>query len=496
MSIRLAARAITKSYGRTLANDGIDIGLAGGEVHALLGQNGAGKSTLVGILTGRVMPDAGTVAVDGVQVPAGDPAASSSAGIATVFQELMLVPSMTGLENIALALGLPANRATRRRAEEVRDRFELPANLDIPVHLLGLPERQRIELIRALCQRPSILLLDEPTSLLTPTAIPGFLTKVQDLARAGIAVLLITHRLNEALAIADQLTVLRQGRKIVTHTPHDMPSSTDLAIEMLGVRVADHVEIGAPREEIVLRVRDLVALDEHRHRRVDGVSLDLRRGEVLGVAGVDGNGQLELLEAIVGLRPALEGEIAYHGVDVTASDYYALRAAGAQFVSGDRQRYGIVPTFTVSQHFEYALGRGVLERLPRILATYDVRPPEAALRGDRLSGGNQQKLVLACACERDVDLLALAYPTHGLDLQASLAVRQLLARRAADDGVAIIFAGSEITELLSISHRVAVMNRGRIVGIQQRDAFDAAELADWFTHTEPIPREAARACPS
>jgi general nucleoside transport system ATP-binding protein len=496
MSTRLAARAITKAYGRTLANDGIAIDLAAGEVHTLLGQNGAGKSTLVGVLTGRVVPDGGTVTVDDFEVPPGDPAASSSVGIATVFQELMLVPSMTGLENIALALGLPANRATRRRAEEVRDRFELPANLEVPVGLLGLPERQRVELIRALCQRPSILLLDEPTSLLTPTAIPGFLSKVQELARAGIAVLLITHRLNEALAIADKLTVLRQGRKIVTHTRDDMPSSADLAIEMLGVPVADHVEIAEPSEEIVLRVLDLVVLDEHRHRRVDGVSFDLRRGEVLGVAGVDGNGQLELLEAIVGLRPALEGQITDRGIDVTGHDYCARRAEGAQFVSGDRQRYGIVPTFTVAQHFEYALGRGVLGRLPQILATYDLRPPEVALRGDRLSGGNQQKLVLACACERDVDLLALAYPTHGLDLQASLAVRQLLARRAADDGVAIVFAGSEITELLSISHRVAVMNRGRIVGIQHRDAFDAAQLAEWFTHTEPLSREAARACPS
>jgi ABC-type uncharacterized transport system ATPase subunit len=491
MSIRLAARAITKSYGRTVANDGIDIDLAAGEVHALLGQNGAGKSTLVGVLTGRVVPDAGTVTVDGVAVAAGDPAASASAGIATVFQELMLVPSMTGLENIALALGVAANRATRRRAEELRERFELPANLDVPVRLLGLPERQRLELIRALCQRPSILLLDEPTSLLTPTAIPGFLNKVHELARSGIAVLLITHRLNEALAIADKLTVLREGRKVVTHTPDDMPSSTELAVEMLGVRVADHVEIGPPSEEIVLRVRDLVVLDEHKHRRVDGVSLDLRRGEILGVAGVDGNGQLELLEAIVGLRPALEGQLTYRGLDVTGSDYCTLRAAGAQFVSGDRQRFGIVPTFTVSQHFEYALGRGVLGRLPEILATYGVRPPAATLRGDRLSGGNQQKLAIACGCERDVDLLALAYPTHGLDLQASVAVRALLARRAADDGVGIVFAGSELPELLSISHRVAVMNRGRIVGIQQRNAFDAAQLAEWFTHTEPVPREAA-----
>jgi len=491
MSFRLAARGITKAYGQTIANDGIDIDLAAGEVHALLGENGAGKSTLVGVLTGRVMPDAGTVAVDGVEVPAGEPAASSSAGMATVFQELMLVPSMTGLENIALALRLPANRATRRRAQEVRDEFLLPANLDVPVRLLGLPERQRIELIRALCQGPSILLLDEPTSLLTPTAIPGFLAKVQELARTGIAVLLITHRLNEALAIADKLTVLRQGRRIVTHTPDDMPSSRDLAIEMLGVRLADHIEVAEPSEEVMLRVRDLVVFDDQAHRRVDGVSFDLHRGEIFGVAGVDGNGQLELLEALVGLRPVLEGQITYRGLDVTGRDYCALRAGGAQFVSGDRQRYGIVPTFTVSQHFEYALGRGVLGRLPEILARYDVRPPQATLRGDRLSGGNQQKLGLACACERDVDVLSLAYPTHGLDLQASLAVRRLLARRAADEGVAIVFAGSELTELLSISHRVAVMNRGRFVGIQQRDAFDATELAEWFTHTQPVPLEAA-----
>jgi simple sugar transport system ATP-binding protein len=483
----LVAEGISKRYGATQANEGVDLELRGGEVHALLGQNGAGKSTFVAVLVGRVEPDAGRVLLDGQEVPLGNPHASAARGIATVFQELMLVPSMTGLENIALALGTAANRATRRMAEAVQAEFELPANLDVPIRELEMPERQRVELVRALAQKPRVLLLDEPTSLLSPTAVPSFLREVKELAESGLAVLLITHQLDEARSIADRVTVLRHGRTVAVYEHGALPSNSELAMAVVGTRLVDHIETFEPAAGVALEVEGLEALDDHKHPALSDVSFSLRPGEILGLAGVDGNGQLELLETIAGLRRATGGRVVYDGEDVTAAGYEALHARGVQFVSGDRQRHGIVPTFTVAQHFEYALGRGILPQLPRVLRDYDVRPPVPSWRGDQLSGGNQQKMIVAAACERDTRLILLSYPTHGLDVQASLTVRELLVQRAKGRGVTMVVASSDLEELLSISHRVAVMNRGRVVGIQSRDRFDPQQLAEWFTLREQAP---------
>jgi simple sugar transport system ATP-binding protein len=484
MTTRLVARGISKRFGATRANDGIDLELAGGEVHALLGQNGAGKSTLVGVLTGRVEPDEGEVLVNGESVPLGDPHASAQRGIATVFQELMLIPSMTGLENIALALGVAPNRTTRRLAQAVQRELELPASLDAPIRDLDMPERQRVELVRALCQSPKVLLLDEPTSLLSPTAIPGFLAKVKEVAESGLAILLITHRLEEARTIADRVTVLRLGQKVASYDRASLPSNSALATAMLGTRLVEHVDSFEPAAEPALAIDGLSAVDDHKHPALNDVSLTLRRGEILGIAGVDGNGQLELLETIAGLRRPTAGRLVFEGEDLTGTNYEELFRRGIQFVSGDRQRHGLVPTFTIAEHFEYALGRSILPRLPEVLADYDVRPPDPAWRADQLSGGNLQKMIVAAACERNTRLLLLSYPTRGLDVQASLTLRELLVERARERGVTMVISSSDLDELLSISHRVAVMSRGRIVGIQSRDAFDHQRLAEWFTFTD------------
>jgi ABC-type uncharacterized transport system ATPase subunit len=479
----LVAEGISKRYGATRANDAVDLQLTGGRVHALLGQNGAGKSTFVGILTGRVRPDSGRVLVDGREMSLGDPDAAAQCGLATVFQELMLVPQMTGLENIALALGTSAKRSTRAMVKATQAEFGLEAELDVPVADLELPQRQRIELVRALARRPRVLLLDEPTSLLDPTAVPEFLAKVKDLARAGLAVLLITHRLDEARSIADAVTVLRQGRKVAAYDGASLPGNSDLAVAVVGERLVDDIEMFEPSGSPVLELERLCAVDDHRHPAVNDVTLSLRPGEILGIAGVDGNGQLELLQAIAGVRPARSGRIAFKGEDVTGLAYGARFQRGVQFISGDRQRHGIVPTFTVSQHFEYAVGRESVAALPQTLRDYDVRPPEPSARGDELSGGNQQKMLVAAVFQRDSRVILLSYPTHGLDVQASLAVRRLIVDRARARGVTMVVASSDLEELLSISHRVAVMSRGRVVGIQSRDAFDRRRLAEWFTST-------------
>jgi ABC-type uncharacterized transport system ATPase subunit len=477
----LTAEGISKRFGATQANDGLDIELAGGEVHALLGQNGAGKSTFVSVLTGRVAPDSGRVLLDGEEMPLGDPHASAAHGIATVFQELMLVPGMTGLENIALARGTSAGRATRAIAERVQAEFSLDAKLDVPVRDLELPDRQRVELVRALSGGPRVLLLDEPTSLLDPTAVPAFLAKVKELARAGLAVLLITHRLDEARTIADRVTVLRAGRKVAVYDEQDLPSNSDLAMAVVGARVVDHIETHEPADAAALEVDGLSALDDHKHPAVTDVALSLKRGEILGIAGVDGNGQLELLETIAGLRPAKAGRIVLDGEDLTGAGYGERFGRGVHFISGDRQRHGIVPTFTVSQHFEYALGRASTAGLAGILERYDVRPPVPSVRGDELSGGNQQKMLVAAVFQRESRVILLSYPTHGLDVQASLAVRRLIVERARERGVTMLVTSSDLEELLSLSHRIVVMSRGRVAGIQSRDAFDRRQLAEWFT---------------
>jgi simple sugar transport system ATP-binding protein len=490
---RLQAEGITKSFGETLANDAIDLELVGGEVHALLGQNGAGKSTLVGIITGRLTPDQGRIVLDGEEVTLGDPHNAAARGIATVFQELMLVASMTGLENIALALGTAPNRALRKRVVAVQSKFDLTAPLDVPVRDLEMPQRQRIELARALAQEPKVLLLDEPTSLLSPAVVSGFLSQVRELARSGLAVLLITHRLDEARSIADHLTVLRHGRKVAEHDRHSTPSNSELALEMLGVRIVDEIEMFEPSDRATLRVTGLYALDDHKHQVVDNISLTLRAGEIIGIAGVDGNGQLELLETIAGLRRPRNGNITWLGQDITSLGYRQRFERGIQFVSGDRQRYGVVPTFTIAQHFEYALGPAILARLGKVLAAYDVRPPFPSHRGDQLSGGNQQKMIVAAACERYANLLLLSYPTRGLDVQASLTLRELLVARARTDGVSMLISSSDLEELLSIAHHIVVMNRGRIVGTQTREQFDHQQLAEWFTlgseQTSPAGRD-------
>lgn len=479
---RLSVDSITRRFGSFTANDSVSLDLNAGEIHALLGQNGAGKSTLVNVITGRLVPDEGSVRIDGESLPLGKPRDVAEHGVSVVYQDLMLVPSMTGLENIALALRTGADESARKLANEVQEEFGLAAELDRPVSELELPERQRVELIRALCQRPTVLLLDEPTSLLPPTSIDAFLGKVRELADSGLGVLLITHQLNEARKISDRLTILREGKIVNSFVRAELPSREDLAYAIVGKKVEiespDHSRV--PSQEVALEVSGISVEDDKGRRAVDGASLTIAPGEIVGLAGVDGNGQVEFLEAIAGLRPLLDGEIRHSGEDLADLGYKERLDGGIVFVSGDRRRHAIIPSFTIAEHFEYTLGREVAPQVPELLARYGVRPPDPEARADRLSGGNQQKVVLACACEREPHTLLLAYPTAGLDVEATAQIRQLLLDRAAAQ-LSILIASSELEELLFLCDVVGVMNRGRIVGFQRREEFDRQVLAEWFT---------------
>lgn len=479
----LRATGVTKSFGPIAASDHVDLHLRCGRIHALLGENGAGKSTLVGILNGRLRPDEGSVILDGEPLRGGDARLAAARGIATVHQDLALVPSMTGLENIALALGSSVNQALRTRVAEAERRLGLSARMNSPVLSLELPQRQRIELIRALCQAPSVLILDEPTTFLPPTAVEPFLMRMRELADAGLAVLLITHRLDEARLVADEVTVLRAGKVVGTFNRGRFPSNEELAVAMVGESIPQPNVNGVAAGETLIEVTGL-RVDDDRRTCVDGVDLTVQRGEIVGVAGVDGNGQDELLEAIGGLRDAVDGKLVYGGRDIARIPYAHRADLGIQFVSGERRRDGIVPTFTVAEHFRYVLGSCVDERLGAVLAEHGVTPPDPSMLAQNLSGGNQQKMVLARALQRDSQLLLLTYPTQGLDVLAAAQLRLLLMERAAS-GLAVVIASSDLDELLTISHRVVVMNRGRIVGEQTSANLDRQQLASWFTRGDP-----------
>jgi simple sugar transport system ATP-binding protein len=475
----LVARAVSKHFGTLRANDQISLTVRGGEVHALLGENGAGKSTLVAMLTGRIKADAGEFVIDGEPVSLGNPRDAASVGIAAVFQELLLVPSMTGLENLALGLGLPPNVSTLDRIREVQTEYGLGAPLDVPVRELELPMRQRLELLRALCARPRILLLDEPTTFLPPTEVAEFLKDLRVIADHGVAVMLITHRLSEARSIADCVTVLRDGRVAKSYERSHLPSDAALARAMVGEAPVEPQRRDDAMGDVILRCEGLVAVDERGHRVLAGVDLVVRRGEVLGLAGVDGNGQLPLLEVLAGLQRPLEGRISYHDEDVTARSFFARSAAGIRFVSGDRKSHGIIPTFDVAQHFEVVLGREVRETLHEILDAIGLVPRDPKFLAERLSGGNQQRLLIARVLHTYPEVLLLAYPTQGLDVRARVAVHELLLA-ARDAGRSIVFASTDLDEIFALSDRVAVMNRGYVTGVQERGEFNRQQVAEWF----------------
>jgi simple sugar transport system ATP-binding protein len=473
----LEVRGISKAFGSVQANRGIDLSVAPGTVHALLGENGAGKSTLVNLINGRYPPDAGEIRFGGRLVV--DPStARPSPGIATVHQDLALVPVMTGLENIALALRRPTDRALRRTVAQMQERLGTAVDVDRPVEQLELPQRQRIELIRALCSDPRLLVLDEPTTFLPPAETGPFLELVRRLAADGRAVLLITHRLDEARAVAAAATVLRHGAVVARYDDGGLPGNAELARQIVGSDVPEPTRPQPMPGEEVLRLDGVV----HRHDGhtvVDGVSLALRSGQILGLAGVDGNGQVELLEVVAGLRRCSAGTIELRGNRVEHLPLRRRARRGLQFVSGERRRDGIVPTLTLAEHFELVLGKDSTRGLATLLRAADVRPPDPDVRADGLSGGNQQKLLMARALRRDPTVLLLAHPTQGLDVKASAQLRRLLIEEA-DAGVAIVVASADLDELLGMCDTIAVLNGGRLRGLQHAP-FDRDELSSWYT---------------
>ncbi|WP_240669727.1 ABC transporter ATP-binding protein [Actinoplanes solisilvae] len=481
-------RGITKRFGDLVANDRIDITVEPGEVHALLGENGAGKSTLMNQLYGLLQPDEGEILVDGEKKVFRSPRDAISAGIGMVHQHFMLVPVFTVAENIALGaeevrggpLGWLDRRRNKRDVLETSKRYGLPVDPDALIENLPVGAQQRVEIVKALTRDVDLLILDEPTAVLTPQETDELLAVMRSLAETGKSIVFITHKLREVKAIADKITVIRRGRTVGTASPDT--SEEELAELMVGRDVSLEVTKtpSDPGRE-VLKVSGLIVEDDRGVRAVDGVDLVVRSGEVLGIAGVQGNGQTELVEAIMGLRPSRAGTVELEEKNLAGRTTKQVLGAGVGYVPEDRSLDGVIKDFTVAENLVLdlydrapfgnrvslnpkAIADSARERVER----FDIRTSSPQSTVGTLSGGNQQKVVVAREMSRPLKLLIASQPTRGVDVGSIEFIHnQIIHER--DIGTAVLVVSSELDEVVGLADRIAVMYRGRILAVVSPD---------------------------
>jgi simple sugar transport system ATP-binding protein len=482
--MHLELRDITKQFPGVLANDRISISIDRGKVLGLLGENGAGKSTLMNILSGLYRPDAGEILIDGTPHVFTDPRQAIDAGIGMVHQHFQLVPVFDVVEAVALGaesvtglVGTFDRKTARARVVELSKQYNLNVNPDAKIEDLPVGVRQRVEILKALYRKSDILVLDEPSAVLTPFETEELFGIIRGLAAAGTTIIFITHKLNEVLEVADLITVLRRGRVAGTVEPKDATREI-LANLMVGRDVELKVVKGpASPGDVVLAVRDLHVRDDRDHMMVKGVTLEVRAGEIVALAGVQGNGQTELVEAIVGLRQVDSGLITIDGQVTTSSSPRRISDLGVAHVPEDRMRDGLIGAMTVSENFildtyhrEPYSRRGSLnakaiaERAEVAVKDYDVRTPSIETYAGSLSGGNQQKVVVAREFSRPVKLVVAAQPTRGLDVGSIEYIHKRMVEQR-DTGAAVLIVSTELDEVLAVGDRVAVMQGGQIVGI-------------------------------
>jgi general nucleoside transport system ATP-binding protein len=478
----LELRGITKRFPGVLANDSVDFDLQRGEIHALLGENGAGKSTLMNILYGLYRPDEGELFLDRRHVSFSSAKEAIEAGIGMVHQHFMLIPVMTVAENIVLGHEpvyggvLLDERAARRRVEEVARNFKFAVDPEARIEEITVGQQQRVEIMKALYRNARILILDEPTAVLTPQEASDLFEILRSLRAEGISIIFISHKLNEVLEIADRITVLRRGRVVET-IPGTGATQEALARAMVGREVLLRVEKSpaAPGEPL-LAVEDLYATDDRDLERVRGVSLEVRAGEIVGIAGVDGNGQTELIETLVGLRKPTSGSLLVGGRELTGEGTRRMIDDGVGHIPEDRQKLGLVLDFSLAENlslheyrkppdsrFGWLRPRRMLARARALIREFDIRGGGPQTRAASLSGGNQQKLIVAREISADPRVLVAAQPTRGLDVGAIEYVHRRLVQER-DEGKAVLLVSLELEEIRSLSDRILVIYEGQIVG--------------------------------
>ncbi|WAA10772.1 ABC transporter ATP-binding protein [Fervidibacillus albus] len=484
---------IRKVFGNLVANDNITLQVKKGEIHALLGENGAGKSTLMNVLFGLYQPDGGEIRVKGKPVKITDPNVANDLGIGMVHQHFMLVDTFTVTENIILG-SEPTHRGTidlNNAAEEIRKISKL-YGLDVDpnayIQDISVGMQQRVEILKTLYRGADILIFDEPTASLTPQEITELIEIMKKLINEGKSIILITHKLKEIMEVADRVTVIRRGKGIKTLNVSDT-NPTELASLMVGRNVLFSIDkkLSEPKEE-VLTIKDLVVKDYRDIEKVKSLNLSVRRGEILGIAGVDGNGQTELIEAITGLRHVESGEIILNGKNITNLTPRKITESGLGHIPQDRHKHGLVLNFSVGEnvalqtyYFPPFSKHGILnygeiyKSTREIIEKYDVRTQSEYVPARSLSGGNQQKVIIGREIERDPELLIAAQPTRGLDVGAIEFIhRRLIEQR--DNGKAVLLVSFELDEVLDVSDRIAVIFDGQILDIVDPKETNEQEL--------------------
>jgi general nucleoside transport system ATP-binding protein len=475
---RVELKGITKRFGSNIANDNVTLDFRAGEVHSLLGENGAGKTTLMKILYGLYKADEGQILIDGESASIRSPEDALALGIGMVHQHFMLIPTFTVAENYAVGQSALLRTWSQSQFEEkvVADAaaFGLPIDPKARVADLSVGQQQRVEIVRALGRGARVLILDEPTAVLTPQETRELMTALRGLVARGMSVVFISHKLKEVMEISDRISVLRAGRHVRTVTP-DVTSERELALLMIGRNEAPIKRQASNKGAVVLAVRDLNVRDERDQNAVRDLSFDVHAGEIVGVAGVDGNGQSELSQALIGLRKISAGSVKLCGHDLTGRSSAKMIKAGVGFVTEDRQVFGLFPELTIAENLVadrhswpvFSHG-GVLKRrtiegaADELVRAFDIRPPDVNRSVGTLSGGNKQKVVIARAFASSPKVLIVCQPTRGVDVGATEYIRRrLLAER--EKGTAILLISADLDEVLALSDRVAVMYEGRFL---------------------------------